>query len=110
MCGVLTALAYCFNRLVDDHEGPAIRAILATLDDLLIEFAPVPPDGAIDGTVYNSVLACFFEVVLPVDPAERASVMPHLGPVARAFHLAHDLWRLDGGFGESTRAGDIPAH
>jgi hypothetical protein len=95
VCGVFLAFGWSFRRLIADRDAPAIKAILAVIDELLEEFAPPPGVGPADGSVYNSILACFFENVLPVRSEELEIVVPFLGPKLRAHALEYDPWWLE---------------
>lgn len=84
VCGVLIAFGTSFRLLIRGGDVTSIRDTLAYLDDLLVRYKPevgAPPSGH---GVYNSLLSCFFENVLPVRPEEFAYVGPFLGPGVRA--------------------------
>lgn len=93
-CGALMALGWVFRDLVEQGREPAIKAVLDLVEDLLVRFAPGPGEPISDGTVYNSVLACFLEDVLPVRADKFGLVTPHIGPAIRRWAAEHEAWWL----------------
>jgi hypothetical protein len=77
-CGALMSLTGPFNQCLAAREMHAVGAVLNLMDELLADF----PSGL---GIYNSVLTCFFESILPVPAEVHQQVMLMLGPRIRAY-------------------------
>ncbi len=77
-CGALMSLTGAFNECLAAREMDEVGAILNLMDDLLEAF----PSGL---GIYNSVLTCFFESILPVPRGVHRQVIPMLGPRIRTY-------------------------
>jgi len=95
LCGVLLAFSGSFRLLIRKRDAASIRDVLAFVDDLLVRHQPEGGVGPRDGSVYNSLLACFLENVLPVRPEEFPVVGPYLGPGVCAHASKFEAWWLE---------------
>jgi hypothetical protein len=89
--GVLMALSWSFDRLIREREKEAIGAVLDAVESLIQRYRP-PAHGKIAPYgLYNAVITCFLENVLPTTPAGHPLVVPQLGPLTRGSVPPHWL-------------------
>lgn len=91
-CGALMALTGPFRDCLADREFAAAGSILDEMERLLNEH---PQGQGLDGSVWNSVLTCFLESVLPVDATSFGAIRPGLGPIIVAHAKQYDPWWLE---------------
>lgn len=92
ICGALLALVWPFARCAAEGDTATVIAVLDEMERLLREYPDPEPR---DGTVANSVLACFLEDALPVALPAHHVIRPHIGPLIEAHaRLYEPSWLL----------------
>lgn len=90
-CGALMALTGPFRECLDEGDFATAGRLVDEMERLLGEF---PDPTGLDGSIANSVLACFLESVLPVDRAAHDAIRPHIGPLIESHAKRFDPWWL----------------
>jgi hypothetical protein len=93
-CGVLSAFSWAFDRWVAAGAVEPIRRALALVEEWLAGYLS-PNRDAVASRIYDSLLSCFLENILPTTPEGHPLVVPNLGPKTRSVCEASDpSWLL----------------